>query len=326
MKRIAVIGSGLSGLTLGQELSKKADVFIFEKGRGIGGRMSTRYADPFVFDHGAPYWTVQTKDFQNFLTPLMGSVVAEWRGPVITLEKDNAGIQNICESSCFVAIPNMNSLCKHLAIGLNIETQCEVIGIKATNEKKWRLISGTDEDLGFYDIVISTAPALQTLRLFSDYLPKNHGIYKGKFDSCFSLMIGINEPWGKEWIAAHVCNSPIKWIGVNSTKPARNHDVTCLVIHSTPQWTEANLHRDIEEVQDLLLNELGTLITLDITNLSYASTHRWLYSKIQPVENLEYFIYTRLGLCAIGDWCGRSDIETVWLNAQKAANFVASKT
>ncbi len=325
MKRIAIIGSGLSGLTLGQELSKKADVCIFEKGRGVGGRMSTRYADPFVFDHGAPYWTVNTKEFHNFLKPLIGSVVAEWKGPIITLEKWSPSIKNISESSYFVAIPNMNSLCKHIAIGLKIKTQCEVTSIKPTNEKKWHLISRADEDLGVYDIVISTAPTPQTLKLFSDYPPKNHGIYKGKFDSCFALMIGINEPWDKGWIAAHVYNSPIKWIGVNSTKPERNNDVTCLVIHSDHQWTEANLHRNIEEVQDLLLNELGTLITLDITNLSYVSRHRWLYSKIQPVENLEYFMDNNLGLYAVGDWCERSDIETVWLNTQKGSNFIASK-
>ncbi|MFM8454377.1 MAG: NAD(P)-binding protein [Gammaproteobacteria bacterium] len=51
MKKIAIIGAGLSGITLAKKLSQKVDVHIFEKGRGIGGRMSTRYADPFVFDH-----------------------------------------------------------------------------------------------------------------------------------------------------------------------------------------------------------------------------------------------------------------------------------
>ena len=105
MKKIAIIGAGLSGLTLGQKLSKKADVFVFEKGRGVGGRMATRYADPFVFDHGAPYWTVTTQEFKNFLAPLMGSVVAKWSGNIITLDNSNPIANNISRSSYFVATP-----------------------------------------------------------------------------------------------------------------------------------------------------------------------------------------------------------------------------
>lgn len=325
MKKIAIIGAGLSGLTLGEKLSKKADIFIFEKARGVGGRMSTRHADPFVFDHGAQYWTAKKQEFKHFLEPLINSVVAEWKGRIVTLEKGNSNIKNISELSCFVATPHMNSLCKYLAIDLNILTHNEVINIKPTYNKKWRLIGGIDQDLGVYDIVISTAPAPQTLKLFSDYLPQNHEIHKAKFNSCFALLVGINNPWDRDWIAADIHGSHIKWIGVNSTKPGRNHDNTCLVIHADAEWTNANLQKDILEVQDLLLNELSTLTTLDIKNLSYVSTHRWLYSKVQPLNNQRHYIDLSSGLYAIGDWYENSDIETVWLNAQRAADFIASK-
>lgn len=325
MKRIAIIGAGLFGLALGQKISKKAEVFIFEKARGVGGRMSTRYADPFSFDHGAQYWTVQTKEFQNFLAPLMNSVVGKWKGRIITLEKGKPAVKNISESSYFVGTPNMSSLCKHLALGLNIETQCEVTSIKANNEKKWHVIRSTDKSLGVYDMVISTAPPPQTLNLFSDYLPTNHIISKAKFDSCFSLMIGINKPWDKDWIAANVHNSPIQSIGVNSTKPGRNHYITCLVVHSDSKWTKANLHRNIEEVKNLLLKELATLIMLDITDFSYISIHRWLYSRIQPLENIGYFVDFNLGLCAVGDWCATSNIEEIWFCAEKIGDFLVSK-
>lgn len=51
-KRIAIIGAGSSGLTLAQQLKEYADVVVYEKACGVGGRMSTRYVDPFYFDHG----------------------------------------------------------------------------------------------------------------------------------------------------------------------------------------------------------------------------------------------------------------------------------
>lgn len=67
--RIAIVGAGISGIILANELKKVAAVKIFEKSRGVGGRMSTRYSEQFSFDHGAQCFTARTKAFQKFLQP-----------------------------------------------------------------------------------------------------------------------------------------------------------------------------------------------------------------------------------------------------------------
>lgn len=66
---MAIIGAGFSGVVLGQELQKFAEVKIFEKARGCGGRMSTRRIEDFAFDHGSQCFTARSKEFQNFLRP-----------------------------------------------------------------------------------------------------------------------------------------------------------------------------------------------------------------------------------------------------------------
>jgi renalase len=53
MMNIAIIGGGISGLTVANILRDYANVTIFEKARGVGGRMSTRRTEHFNFDHGA---------------------------------------------------------------------------------------------------------------------------------------------------------------------------------------------------------------------------------------------------------------------------------
>ena len=78
-KRIAIIGAGISGLTLAQNLKHHADVVVYEKARGVGGRMSTRHVDPFYFDHGTHTFTARTKAFQAFLKPYReNGTIAEW--------------------------------------------------------------------------------------------------------------------------------------------------------------------------------------------------------------------------------------------------------
>ena len=59
--RVAIIGAGLAGATLAYELNEAEgfEVTIFEKSRGVGGRMSTRYGDSHEYDHGAQFFTLE---------------------------------------------------------------------------------------------------------------------------------------------------------------------------------------------------------------------------------------------------------------------------
>ena len=54
MKKIAVIGTGLSALSLVHHLPAM-DITFFEKSWRPGGRISTRRHDKYIFDHGAHY-------------------------------------------------------------------------------------------------------------------------------------------------------------------------------------------------------------------------------------------------------------------------------
>ena len=54
MKKIAVIGTGLSALSLAHHLPS-LDITFFEKSWRPGGRISTRRHEDYAFDHGAHY-------------------------------------------------------------------------------------------------------------------------------------------------------------------------------------------------------------------------------------------------------------------------------
>ena len=53
-KRVAIIGAGMAGLAAARLLREAgAGCMIFDKSRGLGGRMATRRAGDFSFDHGS---------------------------------------------------------------------------------------------------------------------------------------------------------------------------------------------------------------------------------------------------------------------------------
>ena len=60
MTKISIIGAGLSGLSVAHLLKDYADITLFEKARGVSGRIASRRAEPYVFDHGAQYFTART--------------------------------------------------------------------------------------------------------------------------------------------------------------------------------------------------------------------------------------------------------------------------
>ena len=72
MIRAAVIGAGLAGLRVAHRLAEAgAQVRVFEKARGAGGRMSTRRTDFGAFDHGAQYFTARDPRFREQVLSLI---------------------------------------------------------------------------------------------------------------------------------------------------------------------------------------------------------------------------------------------------------------
>ena len=53
-ERVAVIGAGLAGLTAAARIAAGgAAVTVYDKSRGLGGRLATRRSPQGSFDHGA---------------------------------------------------------------------------------------------------------------------------------------------------------------------------------------------------------------------------------------------------------------------------------
>jgi renalase len=323
-KRIAIIGAGISGLTLAQNLKDHADVVVYEKARGVGGRMSTRYADPFYFDHGTQFFTARTPAFQKFIEPLITEgLIAEWKGKVVTYQADKGLKDRLWFEPHYVAVPQMNSLSKHMAEDIDVRLNTEIAALTEKRADGWHLLNKDGATLGVFDWVISTAPAAQTLNLFQTILHNDSVLHDIKLQGCFTLMIGFHAHWAKPWMAAKVHESPIEWISVNSTKPGRNKAVTTIVVHSRNDWAEQHLEDDLQKTQDYLVQQFEALTGIACDKTDYLSMHRWRYANVIENEKPRYLLDAQKNIAAIGDWASTSRIEAVWLSAVNLAKDIA---
>jgi len=204
---------------------------------------------------------------------------------------------------------------------LNIYTSCEVSPLVHKNGNYWPVFDVNGLLLGEFDWVISTAPAPQTLTLFNRHIEYYHPLRYANMYGCYALMLGFNKPWDRNWIAAKVRNNPIKWISVNSTKPGRAQDVTCLVVHSRNDLAQSHIEKDTEQVKMLLLEQFSQITNIDATNADYVSLHRWSFAIIAKSAKQGFYLDKNLCLAATSDWCETSRIEEVWLHAQRLARY-----
>ena len=140
-KKIAVIGSGLSGITVASLIKKKNNVEIFEKSRDVGGRMSTRKEPPFTFDHGAQFFKIKTNEFQNFVSELITEkIIRPWNFKLAYFDRNNLKKIKIIKSEdkFFVGTPNMDSIVKYKSKNCKVILNTKIEKILKKNNK-WYL-------------------------------------------------------------------------------------------------------------------------------------------------------------------------------------------
>ena len=310
---IAIIGAGLTGLILARELATTGQVTLFEKSRGLGGRLATRYAEPYQFDHGAQSFRAITPDFQAFLRPLaQAGVIAPWQARVVTLNgQGEIQATDQPDQVHYVGVPKMNQIGKYLAAGLSIQRQIRITHIQG-QPQNWWLHDAQGQHYGPYTWVISTAPPAQTVALLpAGYLP---AVQPARMLGCYVLMLGLAAPLALDWQAAVVEQSSIRWLALNHTKPGRPSGYSIVAL-SSAAWAEARLEDEPASVQQALLQATSDIVQQDLTGAAHSGLHRWRYA--ENGQTVAPGIDHQAGLIACGDWCQpQGGVEGAYYAAQ----------
>ena len=86
MKKIAIIGAGMAGITAARTLKQAGfDVSVFEKSSRPSGRMSALSTPLGSFDQGAQYFTVRDPRFLEALRDVPGTMelVRAWSATAV---------------------------------------------------------------------------------------------------------------------------------------------------------------------------------------------------------------------------------------------------
>ena len=321
MKKIAIIGAGFSGLCLAHFLKDKAELSIFEKSRGVSGRMATRRIEQFSFDHGAQYFKARSHEFQQFLKPLLDqNIIARWDAKYGVFA-GNSLLKRAdwsLEEPRYAGVPSMNRVGKFLAEGLDVHLNTRIA--RLAKKDKWQLIDTDGEEYAGFDWVISAIPAPQAAELLPEACAFRTRVAEIRMLPCFAMMLGFEQALSLSFTAAHLQDSDISWIAQNSSKPGRD-SLPSLVMHSSPEF--AAKYREMrEEAEKKLIHTTSQLIGFDVSVATTKSLHFWGYANNARRVPVELFIDQENHLAACGDWCQGGRVEGAFVSAYKLAQVL----
>jgi predicted NAD/FAD-dependent oxidoreductase len=317
---VAVVGAGIAGLACARELSRAGiEVAVYEKSRGNGGRLATRRADPYAFDHGAQYFTVRDERFAEEIARWQAAdAAAEWLGTVVALRA--GGVHDTKPHRRFVGVPGMSAIGRAMAAGLDVRHEQAVTGL-AVQGPRWAVIGEHGRVLGVFDRVVVAVPAPQAAALLAAS-PALAALAKScDIAPCWALMAAFDHRLPLDYDGAFVEDAPLAWIMRNGSKPGRP-DAECWVLHAGPAWTREHLELDKAAIPGPLL-DVFEQVTGITTRPLHAVAHRWRYALPEEPLTLPFLLDEATGLAACGDWCGGPRVEGAFLSGLQLGQALA---
>lgn len=239
-----IIGAGIAGLTAARTLAAAGRaVTVLDKGRSVGGRLATRRIGGAVLDHGAQFFTVREDAFDRLVAGWIDAgLVREWC----------RGFGEVDGHPRFVGTSGMNSIAKHVAIGLDVRCNTLAFGIEPVGDR-WcvRIDDGT---ASICDEVVVTCPLPQAFALLHVGGVEMPEVLRSiDYERTLGLLVTLDGddpvigPPGAlldpDDVFSFVADNMSKGV---STSPA-------VTLHANARWSRENFDADHEQIRSDLL-------------------------------------------------------------------------
>lgn len=322
---IGIVGSGISGLSCAQRLSRLGrSVQILDKGRSAGGRMATRMATcsegELQFDHGAPRFSVRSPSLARTIDTLNHEgAVAPWA----------ARSQGAGGHPRVVGLPRMNALAAQLARELDVHQSVEVARIEG-EAGSYVLVTTTGQAFGPFAALALTAPGPQTARLLATVAPDLSAQCQTiEYAPCWVAMLALERPLAAplDWLEPD--SGPLQLLVRDSAKPGRRGAAgECWVVQARHDVSRQQLELSRESILPLLqeaaLFEWARLVGQEaLPRVIWSRAHRFRYARVERPLGRECLWDPRLRLGVAGDGLLGARVEDAWLSGRALAGAMA---
>ncbi|KAF7822507.1 Renalase isoform A [Senna tora] len=345
VSKVAVVGSGISGAVCASNLARNGvPVTLFDSARGPGGRMSQRRENTedgkeLLFDHGAPFFTVNKSEVLSLVQEWESrGLVAEWKekfGSFDFVTQKFIDTEKEGLSKRFVGVPGMNSICKALCKENGVESKFGVSIGKiewSDDENLWSLMGLDGQILGQFKGIVASDKNIVSPRItqVSGRLPPLDLSFMPELSAklqnlpvqpCFAVMLAFAEPLTSiPFKGFSIQNSNVlRWAHCESSKPGRSTTSERWVLHSTAEYAENIIAQTgLKKPSDTTLKVVADELFQEFQNTGlstaqpfFKKAHRWgsafPAASVAPEEKCLWNKNKRLAIC--GDFCVSPNVE-----------------
>lgn len=321
-RRIAIIGAGVAGLAAARRLAPAADITLFEKSRGPGGRLAHRRADPFAFDFGAQFITARDPGFRQEADSLAArGLLAPWQCRFAEFEGDRLISTRpwTADNPHFTGVGRMTAIAAAWAEGLEIFRTTRITALRRASEG-WFLDSDKGEEFGPFDFALLSIPAAQAADLLPDETPLRELAAMTRMQGCFALMLGFEDLPDLGFDAAMIRGSKLSWLSVSRSRPGHEGGAS-LVALSANDWADAHIDDPLDGVRETMMAALRPL-TGSLGAPRHSDLHRWRYANCGRRAETAQLIDPDRGLGVCGDWTAEGRVEAAFLSGRRAADMI----
>lgn len=326
IRSVAIIGSGLAGLTAAILLQQKGyQATVYEKSRGPGGRLSAKRVGGGSADVGAQYFTIRNPEFHQFLERYAGAAsYAPWHGQ-FGYQKASKKWEPFSDEERYVGVPRMTAISRALSADIELVAETRIQKLEK-NPEGWTLVSTDDERYGPYEAVIITAPPAQARDLLADSdLPH----LAGQLDEpvrhvqpCWAVAAHFQEAPFERYDGMRVQSHILSWVANNSSKPGRDDVGQWWVLHGRSDWSHANQDAPAEQVAGEMIREFLAITGTDQQPDDQVS-HRWLYAKSSDPATPGHLWFAEEHIGLAGDWLSGGRVEGAFDSASALVKTLA---
>ena len=309
--RVGIVGAGIAGLACARRLATEgADVRVFDKARGPGGRLATRRGSDWQADIGAQYFTARDPVFRDAVAEWAeAGVVARWDAAPVCLEHGAVEVSDDGRER-WVGVPRMSALTRHLAEGVDTTHERPIAAIEAA-QTGWQLRDERGHTAAPFDAVAVALPAPQAAGLLAQPAPAlAEEAAAVPMQGCWAGVLELGAAV-LAFEAAFVFDSPLRWIARDAGKPGRDGSAVW-VAHSGPVWSDPRMEWTREAALPELTRLFADATHLDVAAVHALDAHKWRYSQSPQPHAAGCLLDAGAGIGACGDWCNGNRVEGAW--------------
>ena len=319
--RIAVIGAGVAGLACAAELARAdARVTVFERSRGLGGRLATRRNGAFAFDHGAQFITARSRPFLRFAEiAARAGVLGTWKPRVL---EDGRPLGEPFED-WMVGVPGMSTMVRPLSRGIELQTGVSVHEL-LQGQRGWELQTDSGRQNEVFGAVVVAVPAPQAISLLGHHGRAFRHLTGVRMAPCWAAMFAFERPLDLGAEALRWTQGPLTWAACNSSKLDREAEPQTWVVHASPQWSREYLEADARDAAQRLFGEFALAVGRELPPPAHLEAHRWRDALVEQPLGLPCLVDEEIAAGACGDWCIAPRVEAAFESGRTLAQSVLS--